>query len=189
MERIDRLARCHGKEIEIDLPAPASPDALALLETYMGKPPAKSHGDFLRQHNGLSIRVGDIYKLEVYSVARVIRQTEDLRDYLDLLGDGSAPYGRKNVRRFFDIADIFQSIDDRIVCDVESITANEECRILSVWMDDAHTWLWAPPDKRDEYCVSDSFAGFIERALEHMIEVERGFAYWNRNLDLDLWDQ
>jgi len=189
LARIGRVAKKHSKEIEVVLYSPASPELLTLLETYMDRPLAKSQGDFLQRYNGMLINIADLYTFEVYGAARIIRQTEDLRNYLDLLGDGSPPYGRENVRRFFDIADIFGGVDDRIVYDVGCPTEEGEYRVFCAGMADYHPWLVAPPNPRDTDFISDSFAVFIEQALRHMIETERGFAYWSRDLDLDLWDQ
>jgi hypothetical protein len=184
---IDQIAQRHGEKMELELQPPASPDALKLVETYMSVPLAKSQRDFLLGHDGMSISVADFYRLEIYGAGQIIRQTEDLRNYLDLLGDGSPPYGRENVRRFFDIVGMFQTIDRRILCDVDSPAGDGEYRISYAWMDDDHTWLWSRPDPDDTYFVSDSFASFVKRSLEHMIDTERGFAYWNPELDSVLW--
>jgi len=124
------------------------------------------------------------YQLPIYSVERIVRSTQNLREYIDLEDDAvdllSAALGCLEFTGGY-------GATFRILYSQQPETNQGDSFIIAADLY-SQDWMSKLRDLRPEQSVAHSFDGFLRCSVEHMLKHELGFAYWiSPEHRTDLW--
>jgi hypothetical protein len=174
--------------LDVDLPPPASTEAIAAVAAAVGGPLPDSLVSFLRMHDGMRLfltrknRIADdlilfplfyIYGTDL--IARFKRSVPGMFDGTEL----SRSTLEKAVR-CVPIASVSPDNNQEQIMFVRDVPQpNNEYAIIEAAFDERQMWLDALADDVGLIIMATSFEEFIRRAIGNVLSGHLGFRYWN----------
>jgi hypothetical protein len=176
--------------LDVDLPPPASTEAIAAVAADVGGPISESLTSFLKLHNGMKLTLKPKTSateaailfplLYIYGTDMIVYFKKSLKVMLDSVSDAFPDsMTEEKAYRCVPIASISQYNDQEQILFVrDAPRAHGEYAIVEADLGNSPLWLLALGDDVETITIADVFDDFVRGAIGNVIAGNDGFRYW-----------